>query len=409
MLDTTLIKTLLHHEFYNEHRTNLTDKLFKGDTKDLFRALKKGHESYRKNLSTEDLKALWITDNPIATRAETSEIDSLIGSVDRSPELTFEVAADLVRELHMRSLGLKFSNLGIELTEGRPDALADIEALVKDVKNGVLPNEYGEPTTKDLPTLLALGSDENRYRFNIRTLSRNLYGLGKKEFMAVFALPETGKSAFAVSILCGPQGFCEQGAKCLYLGNEEDTSRTMLRAMQCHAGMSKEEVIAEPEKCKNMFSHISENLEMRDIQDWDINKIEGYIEKTDVDVVVIDQADKVHISGKSFNSSHEKLRELYRRLRELAKRQSVALIVVSQASNEARGRTRLSGFDMEGSKIGKMAELDVCIGIGKQESGEIDDSEIDYTRYLTVSKNKLSGWHGTVICNLEPQISRYVE
>jgi hypothetical protein len=93
----------------------------------------------------------------------------------------------------------------------------------------------------------------------------------------------------------------------------------------------------------------------------------------------------------------------------MAKRQSVALIVVSQASNEARGRTRLSGFDMEGSKIGKMAELDVCVGIGKQESGEIDDTEVDFTRYLTVSKNKLSGWHGTVICNLEPQISRYVE
>ena len=409
MLDTTLIKTLLHYDFYLEHRANLTDKLFKGDTKDLFRALKKGHDAYGKNLSIEDLKALWVKDNPIATRAETTEIDNLIGSVDKSPELTFEVAGDLVRELHMRSLGLKFSNLGIELTEGRPDALSDIEALLNTVKDGVLPNEYGEPTTKDLSTLLAIGSDENRYRFNIRTLSRSIYGIGKKEFMAVFALPETGKSAFAVSLLCGPEGFCEQGAKCLYLGNEEDTSRTMLRAMQCFAGMSKEEIIAEPEKCKSRFAEISDNLEMRDIQDWDISKIEGYIEKSEVDVVVIDQADKVHIAGKNFNSSHEKLRELYRRLRELAKRQSVALIVVSQASNEARGRTRLSGFDMEGSKIGKMAELDVCIGIGKQESGEVDDSEIDYTRYLTVSKNKLSGWHGTVICTLEPQISRYVE
>ena len=64
---------------------------------------------------------------------------------------------------------------------------------------------------------------------------------------------------------------------------------------------------------------------------------------------------------------------------------------------------------MEGSKIGKMAELDVCIGIAKQESSDVEDSEIDFTRYVTVSKNKLSGWHGTVICNLEPAISRYVE
>ena len=80
---------------------------------------------------------------------------------------------------------------------------------------------------------------------------------------------------------------------------------------------------------------------------------------------------------------------------------------MSQASNDAKGRTRLSGFDMEGSKIGKMAETDLVIGIGRHEAGDVDDSEPDTTRYLTVSKNKLSGWHGTVICNIQPEISRY--
>jgi hypothetical protein len=63
---------------------------------------------------------------------------------------------------------------------------------------------------------------------------------------------------------------------------------------------------------------------------------------------------------------------------------------------------------MEGSKIGKAAETDLIIGIGKHEAGDIDDSEIDNSRYLTVSKNKLSGWHGTIICNIEPEVSRYV-
>jgi hypothetical protein len=63
---------------------------------------------------------------------------------------------------------------------------------------------------------------------------------------------------------------------------------------------------------------------------------------------------------------------------------------------------------MEGSKIGKSAECDLIIGIGKHEAGDVEDSEIDTARYLTVSKNKLSGWHGTVICNIEPKVSRYV-
>jgi len=125
------------------------------------------------------------------------------------------------------------------------------------------------------------------------------------------------------------------------------------------------------------------------------------------DVVILDQGDKVHIGG-SYSASHERLRELFKNLRELAKRRNCAIITISQASAEAKGRTRLSPFDMEGSKIGKAAETDLIIGIGKHEAGDIDDSEIDNSRYLTVSKNKLSGWHGTIICNIEPEVSRYV-
>jgi hypothetical protein len=30
------------------------------------------------------------------------------------------------------------------------------------------------------------------------------------------------------------------------------------------------------------------------------------------------------------------------------------------------------------------------------------------TRYLTIGKNKLNGWHGTVSCYLQDKISRYV-
>ena len=98
---------------------------------------------------------------------------------------------------------------------------------------------------------------------------------------------------------------------------------------------------------------------------------------------------------------------MYRQARELAKRHECALIGVSQASDAARNRTRLDFSMMEGSKIGKAAEADLIIGIGKS-SGEEDDGP-DNTRYLNVSKNKISGWHGMVNCQLLPEVSRYVK
>jgi hypothetical protein len=58
---------------------------------------------------------------------------------------------------------------------------------------------------------------------------------------------------------------------------------------------------------------------------------------------------------------------------------------------------------MENSKTGKAAEADLIIGIGKSDVTDNDDKR----RYLTVSKNKLTGFHGRVVCNLDTEMSRY--
>ena len=95
-------------------------------------------------------------------------------------------------------------------------------------------------------------------------------------------------------------------------------------------------------------------------------------------------------------------------MRELAKRHDCAVIGVSQASAEAEGKTRVDFSMMEGSKTGKAAEADVVLGIGKH-SGTNEDGEPDHTRFLTISKNKLSGYHGSIPVMIEPEIGRYRE
>ena len=45
----------------------------------------------------------------------------------------------------------------------------------------------------------------------------------------------------------------------------------------------------------------------------------------------------------------------------------------------------------------------IIIGIGKNP-GEDDD-----TRFLNVSKNKISGWHGHVVCEIDKLTGRYYE
>lgn len=405
-MEIELIKTLLNHEAYQSTQAKLRQSIFSEDGADLYVLLKDAHEKYEADLKPEDLYSIWLSKNPVATTSEINEFRDNIDDLKRAEAITSEVATDVIESLWRREIGRDIANIGINMSEGDTSALLKLQSLIEKISGSYMPDEFGEPTTDNIYELLAETSDDNRWKFNIETLARHVYGIGPAEFGIVFARPETGKSAFLISIIAGPGGFCQQGAKVLYLGNEERTTRTKLRAIQACSGMTREEITNNPDLAMSKYQAIKDRLIMKDVQEWDLDTINAYCEKIKPDAVFIDQADKVTISGQ-YNSSHERLRELYRSLRELAKRHDCALIGVSQASAEAEGKTRVDFSMLEGSKTGKAAEADLIIGIGKASSG--DDNEPDNRRFINVSKNKLSGFHGYVIAMIEPEVSRYTE
>lgn len=405
-MEIELIKTLLNHEAYQSSQAKLRQSIFSEDGADLYVLLKDAHEKYEADLKPEDLYSIWLSKNPVATTSEINEFRDNIDDLKRAEAITSEVATDVIESLWRREIGRDIANIGINMSEGDTSALLKLQSLIEKISGSYMPDEFGEPTTDNIYELLAETSDDNRWKFNIETLARHIYGIGPAEFGIVFARPETGKSAFLISIIAGPGGFCQQGAKVLYLGNEERTTRTKLRAIQACSGMTREQITENPDLAMSKYQAIKDRLIMKDVQEWDLDTINAYCEKIKPDAVFIDQADKVTISGQ-YNSSHERLRELYRSLRELAKRHDCALIGVSQASAEAEGKTRVDFSMLEGSKTGKAAEADLIIGIGKASSG--DDNEPDNRRFINVSKNKLSGFHGYVIAMIEPEVSRYTE
>ena len=405
-MEIELIKTLLNHEAYQSSQAKLRQSIFSEDGADLYVLLKDAHEKYEADLKPEDLYSIWLSKNPVATTSEINEFRDNIDDLKRAEAITPEVAGDVIESLWRREIGRDIANIGINMSEGDTSALLKLQSLIEKISGSYMPDEFGEPTTDNIYELLAETSDDNRWKFNIETLARHVYGIGPAEFGIVFARPETGKSAFLISMIAGPGGFCQQGAKVLYLGNEERTTRTKLRAIQACSGMTREQITENPDLAMSKYQAIRDRLIMKDVQEWDLDTINAYCEKIKPDAVFIDQADKVTISGQ-YNSSHERLRELYRSLRELAKRHDCALIGVSQASAEAEGKTRVDFSMLEGSKTGKAAEADLIIGIGKASSG--DDNEPDNRRFINVSKNKLSGFHGYVIAMIEPEVSRYTE
>lgn len=406
MLDTAMMKSLLDHEFFEETKGRLKASIFGEEVRDLYSILCDAHEKYRRTLTAEDLLLLWKTDHPVATRAEVAEIRDLIDDISRQTAYQVDVASDVITKLWQRDLAKQITSLSLRMMEGDISAFDKIRQLTEKHEVNLVEDEFGDPCTDDIEILAQQRAENPRFQFNLETLCRRVPGIGAKEFGIVFANPECGKTAFIVSLAVAPGGFVDQGAKVLFIGNEESVDRTMWRAYSSALGMTEDAIYEDLPRAKMMFrAKTKGNVIMKDTQDWDLSKIERYIAKTGANVVFIDQADKVQIDG-VYNAGHERLRELYRRLRETAKRHNCAVIGVSQASAEAKGKTKLPYTMMEGSKIGKAAEADLIIGIGKHDTDSSED-EADHTRFLTVSKNKLSGWHGTIGVTIRPDVSRY--
>ena len=93
--------------------------------------------------------------------------------------------------------------------------------------------------------------------------------------------------------------------------------------------------------------------------------------------------------------------------RQIAKQHECAIFYMSQLSADAENKVVLNQAMMEGSRTGKAAEADLMILIAKNPPVEGQEEE-DTMRHLNLVKNKLSGWHGIIHCELEYKTARYV-
>jgi len=399
----SILKECLNTEFFTENKGKLRSSIFDEEAKEIYETIETMHGKFERDISPLELFTFWKSQNPTSTGSWDEQIEGIIGTISDAETLDTDIAADVIGNLWRQHVGLDIANLGIKMSEGDTSAMDTLNKLLEQVSQGYLPDDFAEDVTDDIYELLAVVSNANRFKFNIETLSRNVYGIGRGEFGVIAAYSNVGKTALAISLCAAPGGFCQQDAKVCYIANEEVAKRTKLRAIQAYTGMTKDEIEFDPQAASARYSGIKDRMIFVDAQGWDIQMLDAYLGKQKCEVCIIDMADKIALTTQ-FNSGHERLRELYYRLRELAKKHNCAVIGISQASADAEGKTRLTPTMLEGSKVGKIAECDILIGAGKANDAEYPD---DPTRYLTVMKNKISGWHGTVICNLNQHTSRY--
>ena len=400
MMEKELIKLLLNKNFYDKNKSKLSKEFFTNGTGALYETIQSAHQDSDQDLSIGEVSTLHLeVYNPALSKAARDNFDVLINEIKDIELPNEKIAQNIIRSLFKRGIAQHVAQIATDIYNGSDIDFSEIKKHLDVTFEEV--NEY-EYVTGNIDNLLDQLKDNTKWKFNLEPLRDKVNGVGDGNLVIIFARPEAGKTAFWVNLVSGVDGFASQGAKVCALINEEPAVRTQMRLINAHTGMTFDEIRADKVEANKRWAEIRKNIKILDTVDWSLDDVDEFVQKEKPDILVVDQLDKVNVKG-SFARTDEKLRAIYTGAREIAKRNNCCVVAVSQASADGHGKFDLTFDMMEGSKTGKAAEADVIIGVGHRDKLDTDER----IRSLAISKNKITGWHGQLVCTIIPELSRY--
>ena len=405
-MELALIRSLMDREFYEDHRgARCPNRLFSKDVRKIKEVIDNAMTRYDRTVTPDEIEALFMSNNPSMTTAQKGAYSSLFLKIKKEQKLGEDIAKEVLSKLFQQIIGEDIANLGFDYVNGAKSSLEPLRALLEQYGDDFTPSMDIQWDDISIETLLAKNDLEARWSFNIPSLCRKVEGINAGHLVEIGARPNTGKTSFHASLIAGPGGFASQGAKCIVLCNEEGYHRVGARYLTAGTGMNLHQVKENPSQAQELYSKIRDNIRIKDSTMYDMNWVESAVKSAKPDIVVLDMGDKF-ATYQGFARADEALKACAIHARQIAKQYECAVLYMSQLSEEAEGKIVLNQSMMEGSRTGKAAEADLMILIAKNPQVEGQEEE-DAQRHLNVVKNKLSGWHGSVHCELDYRLARY--
>ena len=405
-MELSLIRSLMNKDFYEEHRgSRCPDRLFSKDIRKIKQSIDSAMERYERTVTPDEIEALFMANNPTLTTAQKQAYSSLFNNIKREQPMGGDVAQEVLSKLFQKVIGEEIATLGCDYVDGMQTSLDPLRQILEQYGDDFTPSAKVEWDDIELETLLARNDLEARWTFNIPSLTRKVEGVNDGHLIEVGARPNTGKTSFHASLIASPGGFAHQGANCIILCNEEGYHRVGARYLTAATGMTMQEIKKNPTKARDLYAPVKERIKIKDATGRDMAWVESICKAYKPDLVLLDMGDKFARTG-GFARPDEALKANAIHARMIAKQHECAVFYMSQLSADAEGKVLLNQSMMEGSRTGKAAEADLMVLIAKNPPVDNQEEE-DTQRHLNVVKNKLSGWHGVVHCELDYKTARY--
>jgi len=401
-MELAIIKSLLNKEFYSAHKgAKCPHALFTKEVGKIKTLIDEAMFKYNRDLTVDEIEGLFFASDPTMTTAQKHGFSGIFQKLRTEQPIGDDVAQEILSKLFQQYLGEEIANIGFDYVNGTQSTLQPLRRMLEHHRDDFLPDLNIEWDDLEIETLLEKNDLEARWHFNIPTLATRIEGVNDGHLIVVGARPNTGKTSFHASMIAGPDGFANQGAKCVVLCNEEGTHRVGARYLTAASGMTLKEIKASPRTAQQRWSKLKENIKIKDATGRDMAWVESVCKTYSPDILVLDMGDK--FAG---DQSHEGLKHCAIHARQIAKEYGCALFYMSQLSAEAEGKIVLNQSMMEGSKTGKASEADLMLLISKNPPIE-GQEEDDMQRHINAVKNKLTGWHGYLTCMLNYRVGRY--
>lgn len=401
-MELAIIKSLLKKDFYDNHKgAKCPHTLFTKEVGKIKTMLDAAMHKYNRDLTVDEIEGLFFASDPSMSTAQKQGYKGIFQKLRNEEPIGDDVAQEILSKLFQQYLGEEIANIGYDYVNGTQTTLEPLRQMLEQYRDDFLPDLNIEWDDLEIETLLEKNDLEARWSFNVPTLATRVEGVNDGHLIVVGARPNTGKTSFHASMIAGPDGFAQQGAKCVVLCNEEGTHRVGARYLTVASGMTLKEIKNSPRTAQQRWAKLKENIKIKDATGRDMAWVESVCKTYSPDILVLDMGDK--FAG---DQSHEGLKNCAIHARQIAKEYGCAIFYMSQLSADAEGKIVLNQSMMEGSKTGKASEADLMLLISKNPPVE-GREEDDLQRHINSVKNKLTGWHGYITCNLNYRIGRY--
>ena len=405
-MELALLKTLLDKSFYDSHRgVKCPAEIFSEDGQKIKSSIDTAMERYDRSLTMQELEALFQSDNSTMTTAAKDVFSSLFRTMNQQEPLGEDIANDVLSSLFRRHVGERIANIGFDLVNGNQSSLFSLQQLLDNHGDNFLPEINLEFEDMSVETLLAKNALEARWKFNIPSLARRVEGVSDGHLIFVAARSNTGKTSLQASLIAGPNGFASQGAKCLVLCNEEGAHRVGFRMLTAATGFDGNYIKNHVEETRAAYNPVKDNINIFDATGKSMSWVDSVCRTYNPDILVCDVGDKFATKNAEGNETAS-LKDNAIYARQIAKKHNLAFFYSSQLSAVAEGKIVLDQSMLEGSKTGKASEADLMLLVAKNPIMEGSDVE-DNQRHINIAKNKLTGIHTIVHCELDPATGRY--